>query len=67
MDFEEVVSDFPVTHINAKAPEAPYSFWQMVEHMRIAQRDILEFIRNPAHISPHYPEGYRPNPEKKSR
>ncbi|MDR3568889.1 MAG: DinB family protein [Syntrophobacteraceae bacterium] len=66
LDFEEVVSDFPVTHINAKAPQVPYSFWQMVEHMRIAQWDILEFIRNPAHVSPHYPEGYRPNPEKRA-
>ena len=32
--------------------------------MRIAQWDILEFIRNPKHISPDYPEGYRPRPGK---
>jgi hypothetical protein len=62
MDFDEIVSDFPIEHINDKAPNVPYSFWQIVEHMRIAQWDILEFIRNPGHVSPHYPEGYRPNP-----
>jgi hypothetical protein len=66
MGFEEIVSDFPLTHINEKAPQVPYSFWQIVEHMRIAQWDILEFIRNPAHVSPHYPEGYRPGPDELS-
>ena len=64
MDFGEIVSDFPLAHINEKVSEVPYSFWQIVEHMRIAQWDILEFLRNPAHISPHYPEGYRPNPDE---
>jgi hypothetical protein len=66
MDFDEVVSDFPPAHINEKVSEVPYSFWQIVEHMRIAQWDILEFIRNPAHISPHYPEGYRPSPDQRA-
>ncbi len=62
MGFDEIVSDFPLEHINSKALNVPYSFWQIIEHMRIAQWDILKFIRNPKHISPHYPEGYRPNP-----
>lgn len=34
--------------------------WRLVEHMRIAQWDILEFCRNPAHVSPDFPEGYWP-------
>ena len=38
----------------------PYSIWQLAEHIRIAQRDILEFSRNPRHISPKWPEGYWP-------
>ncbi|MGC8492859.1 MAG: DinB family protein [Syntrophobacteraceae bacterium] len=66
MGFEEIVPDFPLEHINEKAAQVPYSFWQLVEHMRIAQWDILEFIRDPAHISPHYPEGYRPGPEERA-
>ncbi len=40
--------DFPLEHINSKAPHTPYSFWHFVEHIRIAQWDILEFIREPA-------------------
>ena len=60
MGFDEVIADFPLEHINSKAPHTPYSFWHFVEHMRIAQWDILEFIRNPDHVSPKYPEGYRP-------
>ena len=63
MSFEDVVSNFPVEHVNSKGPNTPYSFWHFVEHMRIAQWDILEFIRNPDHVSPSYPEGYRPGPD----
>ncbi|HMK34432.1 MAG TPA: DinB family protein [Desulfomonilaceae bacterium] len=64
MSFDEVVADFPAEHVNSKPPETPYSFWHIVEHIRITQWDILEFIRNPSHVSPHYPEGYRPRPEQ---
>lgn len=63
MTFAEAVDDFPLDRINSKPPNTPYSFWHFVEHIRIAQWDILEFIRNPQHISPIYPEGYRPAPE----
>lgn len=63
MTFDEVIDGFPMKAINRKAPNVPYSAWHFLEHMRIAQWDILEFIRNPDHISPDYPEGYRPRPE----
>ncbi len=63
MTFDEVVEDFPLEHINSKVRNTPYSFWHFVEHIRIAQWDILEFVRNPHHVSPRYPEGYRPRPE----
>lgn len=66
MGFEESLAGFPLEHINSKAPNTPYSFWHFVEHIRIAQWDILEFIRNPNHVSPKYPEGYRPKPEEKT-
>lgn len=61
MEFDELVDSFPEKFINEKAPNMPYSPWHLLEHMRIAQWDILEFIRNPEHISPDYPEGYRPH------
>lgn len=63
-DFEEVLAQLPIYQINAKPPNTPYSFWHFVEHLRIAQWDILEFIRNPAHQSPQYPAGYRPAPDR---
>ncbi|MBJ6801908.1 DinB family protein [Geomonas propionica] len=63
-DFEEVLTDLPPESINAKAPNTHYSLWHFVEHLRIAQWDILEFIRNPAHRSPEYPAGYRPPPDR---
>ncbi len=66
MSFDDAIGDFPLEHINSKAPLTPYSFWHFVEHIRIAQWDILEFIRNPNHISPPYPEGYRPQPEQRT-
>ncbi len=66
MGFEEVIADFPMDHINSKAPHTPYSCWHFVEHLRIAQWDILEFITNPHHVSPDYPEGYRPSAEDKT-
>ena len=66
MSFEGVIKDFPLQHINSRAAGVPYSPWHFLEHMRIAQWDILEFIRNPDHISPDYPEGYRPSVEEKA-
>lgn len=58
--FEEVLAGLPPESINRKPPNTPYSLCHFVEHLRIAQWDILEFIRNPAHVSPDYPYGYRP-------
>jgi hypothetical protein len=56
--FEEVIKDFPVEIINRKIDGVPYTPWQVLEHMRLAQWDILEFSRNAAHVSPAWPEGY---------
>jgi hypothetical protein len=56
--FEEVIKDFPIEIINRKIEGVPYSAWQVLEHMRLAQWDILEFSRDPTHISPAWPEGY---------
>ena len=42
-------------------PQVPYTIWQLVEHIRIAQWDIVEFSLNPTHESPQWPEGYWPD------
>ena len=62
LDFESAVAGFPVASINRKVGHLPYTAWQIVEHMRIAQWDILEFSRGAAHTSPPWPEGYWPAP-----
>lgn len=64
--FEDVVADFPLDYINVKPPNVSYTPWHLVEHLRIAQWDILEFMRNPKHISPEWPVGYWPDPEAKA-
>jgi DinB family protein len=63
IDFESVVSDFPTKLAGAKPASAPHTAWQLLEHMRIAQHDILEFSRNSKHTSPKWPEGYWPKTE----
>ena len=60
VDFESVVADFPVEKANQKIEHLPYTAWAVLEHMRIAQWDILEFSWKPAHESPKWPEGYWP-------
>ena len=63
MEFDQAVSGFPPDLRGTKAQGAPYTAWQVLEHMRIAQWDILEFSRNPKHISPDWPSGYWPETE----
>ena len=58
--FEEAINGFPAEFFNARADGVPYTPWQLLEHMRIAQWDILEFSRSAAHVSPKWPEGYWP-------
>ena len=61
VDFESVVKDFPVESAQRKIEHLPFTAWAVLEHMRIAQLDILEFSRNAAHVSPRWPEGYWPS------
>lgn len=60
MTFEQAIEGFPLASINARPPNAPYTPWALLEHVRIAQWDILEFVRNPDHVSPEWPVGYWP-------
>ena len=63
INFEEAVKGFP-PKLRGKKPEgAPHTAWQLLEHMRIAQWDILEFSRDANHISPKWPDGYWPRSE----
>jgi hypothetical protein len=60
MTFSQAVADFPLQAANQQPPNVPYTPWQLLEHIRIAQWDILEFIRDPDHESPDWPKGYWP-------
>jgi uncharacterized damage-inducible protein DinB len=59
-DFEDAVKSFPAELQGKKPPHAPHSGWQLLEHLRLAQHDILEFCRDPNYVSPKWPEGYWP-------
>lgn len=59
-DWKRGLDGLAAKHRGAKAPGAPYSAWELLEHVRIAQWDILEFCRDPKHVSPEWPSGYWP-------
>jgi hypothetical protein len=61
--FEGGMGDWPVQLAGVKVANFPHTAWMLLEHLRIAQRDILEFSRNPKHVSPAWPEGHWPASE----
>ncbi len=60
IQFMDALEGFPAQKRGTYANGLPHTGWQLLEHVRIAQRDILEFSRNPRHVSPEFPEGYWP-------
>jgi len=58
--FDAVIKGLPPKLRGAKPENFPHSPWMLLEHMRLAQWDILEFSRNAKHVSPDWPAGYWP-------
>ena len=58
IDLETLIRNFPVEKINERAGNSPHTAWELLEHIRIAQWDILEFSRDANHVSPEFPDGY---------
>ncbi len=58
IDLETVLKEFPPDEINTRLENAPHTAWELLEHLRIAQHDIVEFSRNADHVSPKFPDGY---------
>ncbi len=58
LTFADEIGNWTVDLAGAKVAKFPHTAWMLVEHMRVAQHDILEFSRNPKHVSPPWPEGY---------
>jgi len=60
ISFKEAVADFPAALRGAKPGGAPHSAWELLEHMRVAQEDILDFSRNPEYRERKFPDDYWP-------
>ena len=60
LKYEEAVKDMPAKLMGVRPEGSPHSPWELLEHLRITLWDILEFSRNPKHVSPDFPTGYWP-------
>ncbi|HBL25633.1 MAG TPA: ABC transporter [Acidobacteria bacterium] len=60
LDFDKAIGGLPAGLRGRKAPGLPHTVWQLVEHLRLAQVDILDFSRDPAYREPKFPDGYWP-------
>jgi hypothetical protein len=63
-DFDAAVADFPAKLRGVRPPGAAHSAWETLEHLRIAQWDMLEFSRDPKHVSPAWPAEYWPKSQE---
>jgi hypothetical protein len=61
--FEDAIADLPDDLRGKKVQGLPYTFWMVLEHMRIAQWDILDFSINPKYKAMKWPDGYWPKTE----
>lgn len=62
-NFDDAVADFPSKVRGAKLERLPYTAWQLLEHVRLAQWDILDFSRNPDYREKKFPDDYWPKTE----
>jgi hypothetical protein len=60
LNFEQAIANLPAELRGVRPPGLPHTPWRLVEHMRIAQWDILRFSVDPTHVSPEFPSGYWP-------
>jgi DinB superfamily len=60
VDFDAAIAGLPAKLRGARPNGIPHTAWRLLEHMRIAQWDILEFSRDSGHVSPDWPSGYWP-------
>jgi hypothetical protein len=62
MTFDEAVADFPDEAMNRRPPNVDYTPWHLIEHVRLTQWDILEYVTNPAYVEREWPREYWPDP-----
>ncbi len=61
LSFEKAVAELPADLRGVRPAGLPFSAWRLLEHLRLAQWDILEFSRNSGHVSAPWPDGYWPS------
>lgn len=61
MPFDEAVADFPDDAMNARPPNVEYTPWQLLEHLRITQRDILDYVLGDDYVEITWPDDYWPD------
>ncbi|MBI4187593.1 MAG: DinB family protein [Chloroflexi bacterium] len=66
MSFDDAVREFPIDRINENFPNADYTPWDLLEHIRLTQLDILDFIINPDYKYRKWPQDYWPQKGKKA-
>jgi len=60
MPFDAAVADFPATGMNVTVPNGIYTPWHLLEHIRFAQADVLDYIRDRSYLAPTWPDNYWP-------
>jgi hypothetical protein len=63
LSFEDAVADFPENKINSRPKNVDYSFWHLVEHLRITQKDILDYLNDANYEEMEWPKDYWPAPD----
>lgn len=58
--FEAAVADLPPALRGTRPAGLPHSPWELLEHLRLTQRDILDFCREPAYVERSWPDDYWP-------
>ena len=66
MPFAEAVVDFPEAHVNTRPPNVDYTFWHLVEHLRLTQADILSYVTRADYKEPEWPREYWPAPDARA-
>ena len=61
LTFDRAIRGIPLDRVGVRPPGLPHSAWELLEHMRLAQYDILRFSQTAEYVSPPFPEGYWPH------
>jgi DinB family protein len=66
MALAEATKAFPTSAVNSRLPRVPYTFWHLVEHIRLSQRDMLDYMTSTSYEEPHFPQDYWPGKNRRA-